>query len=381
MLDLALGLKRLGVEAGLLSTPVPHEYAEELAEAGVAVHAVEGVTPGRYTPEYFRRVGAAIDAAVTAHGYDVVHGQEFGLGLWRGPEDPGVHAVLTVHGTMTSETALHPDLFQALSAVGRLRAIRRYGRRIFFTPIWNRMMDRAERILVDSAFTRDELKRVRPAVASKVRLVPLGVEMSRYPMIEGREARRALDWEEAGAPQLLTVGRLEWQKGHDLALEALARLRDLPWTYWIVGEGAHRADLEAQIARLSLGDRVHLTGRVDAETKSRMLAGADLFLWPERTHPAFGLVGLEATLMNTPVLGARRGAIPELIDAESGWTHEAESVDALTDALAPLLRDPSQLTAKAQGLRERALARFEPQAMARGTLAVYRELGDTSSAG
>jgi hypothetical protein len=181
---------------------------------------------------------------------------------------------------------------------------------------------------------------------------------------------------------LLTIGRLEWQKGHDLALEALARLRDLAWTYWIVGEGGIRAELEARIDRLGLADRVHVTGRVDAETKSRMLAAADLFLWPERTHPAFGLVGLEAMLMNTPVLGARRGAIPELIDDQSGWTHEAESVDALAEALDPLLRDPALLSGRAAGLRERTLERYAPQAMARGTLEVYRELaGEDPAAG
>lgn len=380
MLDLALGLKRLGVEVGLLSTPVPPDYADELAAAGVAFHAVEGVTPGRYTPEYFRRVGSAVDEAAAERGYDLIHGQEFGLGLWRGSADPAIRSVLTVHGTMTSETALHPDLFQALSALGRLQAIRRYGRRLFFTPIWNRMMERAERVLVDSAFTRDELNRIRPAVASKVRLVPLGVEMSRYPMIEKFEARRELGWDESGPLQIVTVGRLEWQKGHDLAIEALARLRDLPWTYRIVGEGGSREELRAQVAGLQLSDRIHFTGRVDAETKSRMLAAADLFVWPERTHPAFGLVGLEAMLMNTPVLGAKRGAIPELIDGEGGWTCEAESVEALSEALDPLLRDPAKITAKAAGLRERALRRFQPEAMARGTLDVYRELADRTAA-
>lgn len=374
VLDLALGLKGLGLDVGLLSTPIPPEYAEELASCGLAFHAVEGVTPGRYTPDYFRGVGGVIEAAVAARGYDIVHGQEFGLGLWRGSGDASVHVVLTVHGTMTSETALHPDLFQALSALGRLRALRRYGRRLFFTPIWNRMMDRAERVLVDSAFTRGELERIRPAIASKVRLVPLGVEMSRYPALSKDEARRALEWNGRTAPQLLTVGRLEWQKGHDLALEALSGLKDWPWTYWIVGEGGAREELEGLVRRLGLRERVHFTGRVDAGTKSRMLAGADLFLWPERTHPAFGLVGLEAMLMNTPVLGARRGAIPELIDFESGWTHEPESAEALRRALEPLLREPAQIAEKAEGLRERTLRRFEPEAMARGTLDVYREL-------
>lgn len=374
VVDLAAGLRRLGVDAGLLSTPVPPDYRAGLEQAGITVHEVAGVAAGRYTRSYFRRVGPAINRAVEERKYDLVHGQEFGLGTWRGATAP-LQEVLTVHGTITSETALHPDVFAALSPIGRLSALRRYGRRYFFSPIWNRMLTRAGRILVDSEFTRKELGRLRPDLHSRVRVVPLGVDMSRYPAVEASGARRALGWSAGGPTQLITVGRLEWQKGHDLAIDALASLRGLEWTYWIVGEGAARSSIERRIRRHGLADRIHLTGRVDEDTKSRMLSAADLFLWPERTHPAFGLVGLEAMLMNTPVLGARRGAIPELIDAGSGWIHEPESVAALAAALEPLLREPARLAQFSGGLRERALRRFEPDALARGTLEVYRELG------
>lgn len=373
VVDLAAGLRRLGVDVGLLSTPVPPSYRAGLEQAGMVVHEVAGVAPGQYTRAYFRRVGGAIDRAVEERKYDVVHGQEFGPGLWKGGRAP-LREVLTVHGTITSETALHPDVWSALSFRGRWSALRRYGRRYFFTPIWNRMLRRAERILVDSEFTRGELRRLHPELEGRVRVVPLGVDMGRYAEVDPSAARRELGWPAGGPVQLITVGRLEWQKGHDLAIDALARLREQAWTYWIVGEGSARSRIERRIRDQGLGERIRVTGRVDADAKSRMLAASDLFLWPERTHPAFGLVGLEALLMNTPVLGARRGAIPELIDGESGWTHAPESVEALAAALEPLLREPERLSAMARGLRERTLRRFEPDAMARGTLAVYREL-------
>lgn len=374
MLDLAAGLVAEGLEVGLLSTPIPAAYRNELAAAGITCHEVAGVSPGRYSPAYFRAVGPAIERLTAAGAFDIVHGQEFGLGLWRGPAPGGPRLVLTVHGTLTSETALHPDLFRALSLGGRLWALRRYGRRFLFGPAWHRMLDRAERILVDSEFTAKELRRIRRAIAPRTRVVPLGVDMRRYPGLDAAAARSALGWRAGGPPQLITVGRLEWQKGHDIALEALATLRDLEWDYWIVGEGSAEAGLRRRIGELGLGDRVRLTGRVDAETKRRMLAAADLFLWPERTHPAFGLVGLEALLMETPVLAARRGAIPEVVDADSGWLHDPESPAALAAALGPLLREPARLGRMAAGLRERTLRRFAPAAMARGTLDVYREL-------
>jgi glycosyltransferase involved in cell wall biosynthesis len=374
VVDLGAGLIAEGLQVGLLSTPLTPGARTELEASGFRVHEVPGVPPGRYTRRYFRAVGAAIDAAVASEAYDLIHGQEFGLGLWSGPKGDSPRWVLTVHGTVTSETALHPDVFRALGVGGRARAVLRYGRRFFFAPIWHRMLDRAARILVDSEFTAGELRRIRPAVNDKIRIVPLGVDIRRYPAVEKAEARSALGRSPDAPPQLITVGRLEWQKGHDLALKALAALQERPWDYVIVGEGRARRSIERLVAKLGLEGRVTLTGRIDTEAKNRLLAAADLFLWPERTHPAFGLVGLEAMLMNTPVLGARRGAIPEVIGAAGGWTHEAESPEALAAALHPLLRDPARLRQAAAGLRQRAMERFAPGAMARRTLEVYQEL-------
>ena len=102
-------------------------------------------------------------------------------------------------------------------------------------------------------------------------------------------ARARLGW---SGTQILTIGRLEWQKGHALALHALARQSSHAWHYTIVGEGRDRPAIVALVRRLGLQGRVTLAGRVTEEHKQAMLAAADLFLWPEMTHPAFGLAGL-----------------------------------------------------------------------------------------
>lgn len=377
VVDLAIGLRKLGLSVDLLSTPVPEDYRSELrSQHGIEIHEVGGVRPGVYSRAYFRKVGPELLRLQGENSYDIIHGQEFGFGFWRPPDDLGTKLALTVHGTITTETALHPDLFRRLSPVGKLRALRRYGRRLFFIPTWNRWLDRSERILVDSQFTADELQRIRPRIATKVRKVPLDVEIDRYPPIEKLSAKNQLGWPTSGAarPNLITVGRLEWQKGHDVALRALAQLKDLPWRYWIVGEGAARDSIEALAGKLGIADRVELTGRVEADRKALMLAGADLFIWPERTHPAFGLVGLEAMLMNTPVVGARRGAIPEVIHDRSGKIFEGDNPEALARALRPLLAEPADLAKLSERLRERTLLRFTPEAMAQQTLEVYREM-------
>ncbi len=389
VLDLAAGLARAGVAVELLTAPVPDAYRRELEAEGLTLHCVPGITETRrYSAAWLRGVGPAIDRLAAKHEYDIIHGHEFGFGFWRPRAEMREKIVLTVHGTITTETPLHPDVFGELSLAGKARALARFGRRFAFAPAWGRMLNRADAILVDSKFTETELARIKPGVAGKVRHVPLGVDMTRQAQADAKDpdraaARNELGWEQADENSglasernsllLLTVGRLEWQKGHDIALRALAGLKDQSWRYVIAGEGTARAEIEHQVRELGLVERVEFAGRVEDRIKSLMLAGADLFLWPERTHPAFGLVGLEAMLMNTPVLGMRRGAIPEVLDDPSCRIADgaAEFERTLTELLGPRR---GSLAVSRSGLRERTLIRFNPEAMVRETLGAYREL-------
>lgn len=368
--DLALGLAAAGCRVQLLAAPLPPDEEARYEALGVRIHPMAAARPERYSLGCLLRAGAAINQVLENNSIDIIHAQEFALGFWSPP--PGAPPlVLTVHGTITSETPLHRDVYRQLGAAGRARAWLRYGRRYLYAPVWRRALARAARVLVDSDFTLGELERLAPEAARKAHLIPLGV---REPGAEppGREeARKRLGWR---GTQLLTTGRLEWQKGHELALEALAGLREMDWHYTIAGAGAYGEALKNAVARLGLQERVTLAGWVAEETKALMLAGSDLFVWPERTHPAFGLAGLEALLARTPVLATRRGAIPEVLGARGGWLVERCDAAALGEVLGPLLAHPETLAAARVGLREDALARFSFEAMIGATLAQYRGL-------
>lgn len=370
-LDLARGLRGLGAEVDLLTVTVPDDYRAELEREGFGVFEIAGVPADRYSLAYLRRAGPAIERCLKAKRYDVVHGQEFAFGFWNPPRGLKPKIVLTVHGTITSETPLHPDVLSHLSAIQKAAAIARYGRRFLFSPSWHRMLDRADAILVDSEFTQRELGRVHASAAAKIARVPLGVDLSKFPEITRDEARKEIGLD-PNRPVFVTLGRITWQKGHDIALRALAQLKDRPWHYFIACQGQSIRGLMQLTDRLSLKGRVNFVDLDDSE-RALLLAAADVFLWPERTHPAFGLVGLEAMLMNTPVIGTRRGAIPELIGDAGGWVIEPENVGAMKDAIARVLANPSEIEAKRKGLRERTLERFRPEAMASETLAVYRK--------
>lgn len=176
--------------------------------------------------------------------------------------------------------------------------------------------------------------------------------------------------------RFLAVGRLEEQKGFDVAVEAMALVvEQVPGAHLaIAGEGSMRPELTAAIERLGIGDAVQLLGR--REDISELMRAADVFVHTARWE-GFGLVLLEAMQAALPVVAARAGAIPEVVDdGVTGTLVPPDDPRALAAALVELAQRP--------GLRhERGLAgfarlrdHFSPDAMARDVAAIYDSLVD-----
>ncbi|MGH9072494.1 MAG: glycosyltransferase family 4 protein [Acidimicrobiales bacterium] len=168
-------------------------------------------------------------------------------------------------------------------------------------------------------------------------------------------------------PLIGAIGRLAVEKGFDLALEALtlvpmARLL-------LVGDGGERARLEGLAATLGVADRVIFTGWAD--NARDLLQGCDLLVAPSRVEGC-SLVAIEAMLGGLPVVATRVGGIPEVVvDGETALLVPPEDPVALADAIVLLLADPElRLRMGCRG-RERALAMFSPEAMARSFEEIY----------
>lgn len=175
------------------------------------------------------------------------------------------------------------------------------------------------------------------------------------------------------APVLLTVGRLVRQKGVDLAIEALVRVRERhPAAQLVVlGEGPLREELTALARALRVDDAVGMPGRV-----------GDVAWWYRRSsvvvHPArwegFGLALLEAMLCARPVVATAVSAVPEVVvDGETGSLVPPDDPDALADAVSDLLDDPARASALGEAGLARAGAEFSVARMVERTVAVYEE--------
>lgn len=177
----------------------------------------------------------------------------------------------------------------------------------------------------------------------------------------------------ARAPVLLAVGRLVRQKGIDLAIEALVRVREHhPRARLVVlGEGPLRMELTALARALRVDDAVSMPGRV-----------GDVSWWYRRAsvlvHPArwegFGLTLLEAMLCARPVVAASVSAVPEIVvDGETGLLVPPEDPEALAAAVCGLLDDPGRASALGEAGLRRARQQFSVAQMTERTLEVYAE--------
>ncbi len=147
-----------------------------------------------------------------------------------------------------------------------------------------------------------------------------------------------------GPVRLLAVGMMrEGDKARSYAVlaDALARLADRPWRLAIVGDGPARPEVEAAFAARGLGaDRVAFLGARASEAMPAIYAGADILVWPA-INEAYGFVFLEAQAAGLPVIGARRGGVPEIVrEGETGLLAPEGDAALFAGCVAALLADP-----------------------------------------
>jgi glycosyltransferase involved in cell wall biosynthesis len=367
--DLARGLAARGHTVHIITSAHPQGKQQE-TWSSVTIHHLKATRPGRYTPGFFRHMPRAVNALHVAQQLDIVHSQGFAGLTYRPPKGGPPAFVVTIHGTLFSETPLSAEQFPSYSASEKIARLWRYRQRIAISPLYANLLRRAQRIIVDSQFTRQELLKSSPKLEEKIRVVPLGVDENQHPLVDKGEARQRLG---LSGFILLTIGRLEEMKGVQVVLEAMAQCPRRDFTYLIGGAGSKKDELEAFCAARQLTN-VQFLGRVSEELLSSYYAAADLFIFPELGQPAFGLVAIEAMLQGTPVLASRTGAIPEVVTSDVGFLFERGNAEELAKRLQEILQSPDLVETRARRCREHVRSHFAFDRMVDRTIEVYGEL-------
>ena len=175
-------------------------------------------------------------------------------------------------------------------------------------------------------------------------------------------------------PVLLAICRLVPQKGVDIAVEALALVREEhPDAHLVVlGEGPLRTELTALAERLEIADAVSFPGRVG--DVAWWLRRAAVLVHPTRWE-GFGLALLEAMLSERPVVASAVSSIPEIVvDGETGRLVPRDDPPALAAAVIDLLDHPARAAAMGAAGLELARAEFSVERMAERTAGVYDDV-------
>ena len=170
--------------------------------------------------------------------------------------------------------------------------------------------------------------------------------------------------------RMLFVGRLNAQKGAADLLRALATARR-PWSLDIVGDGPDRAELAQLAATLGVEARVRWHGQLAQPALAAFYHAAAAVVVPS-TDEGLGLVGVEASLCETPVVGYASGGLTDVVrDGQTGWLVPVGDVAALSHAIDGVMERPEKARAAGQAARQYALDRFSPAAVGARYRALY----------
>jgi glycosyltransferase involved in cell wall biosynthesis len=188
---------------------------------------------------------------------------------------------------------------------------------------------------------RQELRGFLPPA---VVCAPMGVDLQAFARPSPYVA-----WNGEGPAIIVSVGRLNFVKGHQDAIEAIGilRRRGVPAQLRICGEDEQGGDgfrrtLHAQIDAAGLDGHVVLLGAVSEARVRSELAQAHAFVLASH-HEPLGVAIMEAMALGAPVVATDAGGVPELIEAGAdGVLVPPKAPDLLADAVQRLLNDPDR---------------------------------------
>jgi MMP alpha-(1->4)-mannosyltransferase len=306
--------------------------------------------------------------AARAGDFDVVHdNQGLGYGLLGferlGPGRSALPLVASIHHPISVDRRI--DL-AGLGPLDRVSRRRWYG----FVRMQARVARRIARsgpLITVSDSSRRDICRDFKVPPERVRVIPLGVDTR---LFRPREAARV-------AGRIVAVASADSAiKGTSTLLHAVAKLvTDRDAHLVIVGRPAPATERLA--AQLSVADRITFTHGLDDQAFSALLASAEIAVVPS-LYEGFSLPALEHMASGTPLVASRSGALPEVTGDASVLVKPGDS-EELAAVLRRLHDSPAERAALADRALRRVGERFAWPAVARATVAQYREAMGTAA--
>jgi glycogen synthase len=320
-------------------------------------------------PWYSWQLGRMVAAAARRGKYDVVHAQglcALGYG-WIRRRDPLLSWLPFIANPHGLEEYRTPDWRKWL-AYAPFRALYSYGTRA------------ADRAIATDACTQDDLPSYLGVDPARVVVIPSAIDVSEcmgWTRDDLRVAMRKRFCLDEADLVLLSVSRLERNKGYHVLAEALARLRDrLPprWRWLLVGQGKEREALEQQVRTLGIAEHVVFAGKLDDTELHSLYEEIDLFVHPT-LYEGSSLVTLEAMIHRKPVVASAAGGIPDKVfDGRNGFLARPGDAGDLAAKIGLALAAREQWLVWGEESVRIVRTTFDWPVVARRTLEEYRRM-------
>jgi glycogen(starch) synthase len=337
-------LARRGYEIVVVTNRESEQLPEYDAYEGIPVHRFPFLRAIRERDlELLARSRAGIGAILAEHRPELIHAVFTGPGIWLLPADSRAPTIVAFHGSWPTVDFGAAD------------------------GLTTRVLGRSAWVTACSRSALDDLLAAAPPLADRASVILNGLD----PGFDGEPPEPP-----PGPPVLLCAARIVQDKGFDVAIDALAAVRQThpDARLLIAGDGPALGALRERAARHGLEQRVEFLGWISPTEIEALLARASIVLVPSRLE-GFGLIALEAALMARPVIASDVGGLHEVVqDGVTGVLVAPEDVAAMSAAVTRLLSDPETARAVGRAGRARALERFSARRHTDEWDALYRRV-------
>jgi D-inositol-3-phosphate glycosyltransferase len=322
---------------------VPH-VLHELGYGNRVVHVPAGPEHpvpkpelANYIPEFVEGIKHfACEKGIT---YDVIHSHYWMSGIAAGSLSEAWGGTPIVH--------MFHTLGEMKNRIARTDAEREGEYRIQGEK---QVLRRADRVIVATIAELTQLRFLYRATASKMVVIPPGVDVSHFYPIPADEAKMYVGLKPEDR-MVLYVGRIEPLKGLDTLIQAMSslQLQEKRRVHLAIIGGdpaASPREMSTEMARLqklcddlSVGQTVVFLGKRDQDKLPYYYSAAELVVMPSH-YESFGMVALEAMACGTPVIASEVGGLAYLVrDGETGFTIPDQEPDMLCEKISWLLND------------------------------------------
>lgn len=224
----------------------------------------------------------------------------------------------------------------------------------FKNPLLWKVLQDASAVIACSNYEREGMMSmgINP---SKIHLIPMGINLEEWKNPDGDRFRRKYRLE--GKKIILFAGTKDYNKGAIHLLQAVEKIRQKVKDVMLVSIGLPTREWKKKRSLLHEDDLLDLC-YISEEEKREAFDACDLFVMPSR-YDSFGIVYLEAWRCGKPVIGAKVGAIPEVIEEDrDGLLVEFGDVEQLTSKMLYLLNHPDLCKEMGENGRRKVVERF-----------------------